>query len=109
MTMELKLRKLYLNYHRAVVWLLEQMLWSGRISNNTVTDRDIDLLVIEKVLSESSQPKRVTCTSSPSDKEPENTTEPNPHKTPDVDQPTTPEGVMGVVSVIGKHEDLPLA
>ena len=85
------------------------MLWSGRISNNTVTDRDIDLLVIEKVLSESSQPKRVTCTSSPSDKEPENITELNLYKISDVDQSTIFEGVMGVVSVIGKHEDLPLA
>ena len=62
------------------------------------------LLVIEKVLSESAQPKRVTCTSSPSDKEPENITELNLYKISDADQSTIFEGVMGVVSVIGKHE-----
>ncbi|PWW73889.1 hypothetical protein C7212DRAFT_213953 [Tuber magnatum] len=67
------------------------------------------LLVVEKVLSESAQPKRVTFTSPPSDQEPENIAELNSYKISDADQDALFGAVMGVVSVIGRDEVLPLA
>jgi len=67
------------------------------------------LLVVEKVLSESAQPKRVTFTSPPSDQEPENIAELNSYKISDADQSALFEAVMGVVSVIGRDDVLPLA
>ena len=66
------------------------------------------LMIVEKVLSESAQPKRVTFTSPPSDQEPENIRELNLYKISDADQSALFEAVMGVVSVIGKHEVLSL-
>ena len=65
--------------------------------------------MVEKVLSESAQPKRVTFTSLPSDQEPENIAELNLNKIPDADQSALFEVVMRVVSVISKHQVSPLA
>ncbi|CAZ79591.1 unnamed protein product [Tuber melanosporum] len=67
------------------------------------------LLVVEKVLSESAQPRRVTFSSPPSDQEPENIAELNSYKISDGDQAALFKAVMGVVSVIGRDEILPLA
>ncbi|RPB00949.1 hypothetical protein L873DRAFT_1678406 [Choiromyces venosus 120613-1] len=67
------------------------------------------LLVVEKVLSESAQPKRVTFTSPPSDQEPEDIAELNSYKISDEDQSLIFEAVMAVISDIGKDEALPLA
>ncbi|KAG0131066.1 hypothetical protein HOY82DRAFT_349408 [Tuber indicum] len=67
------------------------------------------LLVVEKVLSESAQPRRVTFSSPPSDQEPENIAELNSYKISDGDQAALFKAVMGVISVIGRDEILPLA
>ena len=59
--------------------------------------------MVEKVLSESAQLKRVTFTSLPSDQEAENIAELNLYKISDADQSALFEVVMCVVSVISKH------
>lgn len=66
------------------------------------------LLVVEKVLSESAQPRRVHF-SPPGDAETENTAELDPYKISDEDQSSLFEAVMAIIPEISKDEVLPLA
>lgn len=66
------------------------------------------LLVVEKVLSESAQPRRVTFTP-PGEVETENIAELNPCNISDEDQSSLFEAIMAIVPEILKDEVLPLA